>query len=63
MDLKQQILAAWENRELLKDAAYADAFEIFWSATTNNIKVESITGLTGHKATVPANIVTVTQVG
>lgn len=53
-------VAAWN---WFVDAAQYDAFEIFWSATTNNVKVEAITGLTGHKATVPSNIVTVTQIG
>lgn len=45
------------------DAAQYDAFEIFWSSPSNNVKVEALTGLTGTKPNVPSNIVTVNQVG
>lgn len=53
-------VAAWN---WFVDAAVNDYYEIFWSSVQNTVKVESITGLTGTKATVPSNILTVNQVG
>jgi hypothetical protein len=53
-------VAAWN---WFVDGVVGDYFEIFWSTPSTNVKVEALTGLTGTKATVPSNIVTVMQVG
>lgn len=53
-------VAAWN---WFVDASTNDYYEIFWSTPSNTVKVESITGLTGTKGTVPSNILTVNQVG
>jgi hypothetical protein len=52
-------VAAWN---WFVDGVAGDYFEIFWSTPSTNVKVEALTGLTGTKAKVPSNIVTVTQV-
>lgn len=45
------------------DAQAGDYFELFWSSPNSaNVKVESITGLTGTKPNVPSMILTVNQV-
>jgi hypothetical protein len=53
-------VAAWN---FFVDAAANDYYEIKWSATTNNVKIEAMTGLTGTKPNVPSVIATVNQVG
>ncbi|MEY4331446.1 MAG: hypothetical protein RLZZ196_184 [Bacteroidota bacterium] len=53
-------VAAWN---WFVNGVAGDYFEIFWSTPSTNVKVEALTGLTGTKATVPSNIVTVMQVG
>lgn len=53
-------VAAWN---WFVDVQANDYYEIFWSTPAATVKVESISGLTGTKATVPSNILTVNQVG
>lgn len=53
-------VAAWN---WFVEANTNDYYEIYWSSVQNTVKVESITGLTGTKGTVPSNILTVNQVG
>lgn len=52
-------VAAWN---FFVDAAANDSYEIFWSTPSNNVSIQSITGLTGTKPDVPSVIVTVNQI-
>lgn len=53
-------VAAWN---FFVDAQAGDYYEIMWTSSSNNVKVEAITGLTGGRPNVPSVIVTVNQVG
>lgn len=53
-------VAAWN---FFVDAQAGDYYEIMWTSSSANVKIEAITGLTGGRPEVPSVIVTVNQVG